>query len=148
MLSHTVPPLDHSDDFAAQIEFRIQSIHTRPRVRGYGGGTGRCFSHGFWVAMAPESIHQPHDKLFKAAVSNPETAAAFLRQHLPRALGNTFEWAALECHPGSFIDAQLRGSEADLVLRVKAENDEMFLSSCGSTRAAPSRSWRCGFCPV
>ena len=51
--------------------------------------------------MDPESIHQPHDKLFKAVFSNPETAAAFLRTHLPASLANTLQWSALELHPNN-----------------------------------------------
>jgi hypothetical protein len=34
--------------------------------------------------MPDDSLHQPHDKLFRATFSNPENAAAllFLRHHL------------------------------------------------------------------
>lgn len=88
--------------------------------------------------MDPDSIHQPHDKLFKAAFSNPENAAAFLRLHLPPALSTTIEWAALEFHPGTFIDEQLRGSEADLLFRVKAQNDEVFLYLLWEHQSSPS----------
>ena len=45
--------------------------------------------------MPDESLHQPHDKLFRATFSNPENAAAFLRHHLdaphpPLSIGTPF----------------------------------------------------------
>ncbi len=36
--------------------------------------------------MSEDEVHQPHDKLFRAAFSNPETAAAFLQAYLDPAL--------------------------------------------------------------
>jgi Putative transposase, YhgA-like len=77
--------------------------------------------------MEPEPVHQPHDKLFKATFSDPATAGAFLRQHLPAPLARSIQWEALEFHPGSFIDEQLRGSEADLLFSVKGRSGEVFL---------------------
>jgi predicted transposase/invertase (TIGR01784 family) len=88
--------------------------------------------------MEPDSIHQPHDKLFKAAFSNPETAAAFLRSHLPSSLSNSIGWSSLEFLPGSFIDEQLRGSEADLLFRVKSKEDDLFLYVLWEHRSSPA----------
>ncbi len=88
--------------------------------------------------MDPEPIHQPHDKLFKAAFSNPETAAAFLRTHLPQFLADTLQWNALELHPGSFVDEQLRGSEADLLFSLKSNDDQVFLYLLWEHRSSPS----------
>ena len=88
--------------------------------------------------MDTESIHQPHDKLFKAAFSNPETAAAFLRTHLPQSLADALQWNALELHPGSFVDEQLRGSEADLLFSLKSNDDEVFLYLLWEHRSSPS----------
>ena len=98
----------------------------------------RRLENGLCEAMDPESIHQPHDKLFKATFSNPENAAAFLRHHLPPSVANSIQWTALEYHPGSFIDEQLRGSEADLLFRVKAQDAEVFLYLLWEHRSSPS----------
>ena len=72
--------------------------------------------------MDTDDIHQPHDKLFKATFSNPVTAGAFLRHHLPVTLSRRLAWTSLHFLPGSFIDEQLRGSEADLLFSVKTQD--------------------------
>ena len=40
-------------------------------------------------------MHQPHDKLFKAGFSDPETTARFLRSQLPPALTAAIDWSSL-----------------------------------------------------
>jgi predicted transposase YdaD len=50
-------------------------------------------------------MHQPHDKLFKAGFSDPETTARFLRSQLPPALTAAIDWSSLRLEPGSFIDS-------------------------------------------
>lgn len=62
-----------------------------------------------------ESIHQPHDKLFKAGFSDPVDAGAFLRWRLPPALVEAVDWKGLRLEPGSFVDSQFRLSESDLL---------------------------------
>jgi predicted transposase YdaD len=62
-----------------------------------------------------ESIHQPHDKLFKAGFSDPVDAGAFLRWRLPPALVEAVDWGGLQLEPGSFVDSQFRLSESDLL---------------------------------
>ena len=52
-------------------------------------------------------MHQPHDKLFKAGFSDPETTARFLRSQLPPALTAAIDWSSLRLEPGSFIDSHL-----------------------------------------
>lgn len=69
--------------------------------------------------MFEAEIHHPHDKLFHAAFSNPETAAAFLRAYLDPALVALLDWNSLRIEPGSFIDAQIKPSEADLLCTAK-----------------------------
>jgi predicted transposase YdaD len=64
--------------------------------------------------MHGDEIHQPHDKLFRVAFSNPETAAAFLQAYLDPALVALVDWDSLHVEPGSRIDAQRTASEADL----------------------------------
>ncbi len=66
--------------------------------------------------MPEDDIHQPHDKFFRAAFSNPETAAAFLQAYLDPELVALVDWGSLHVEPGSFIDAQMKATEADLLL--------------------------------
>ena len=65
-------------------------------------------------------MHQPHDKLFKASFSDPETTAGFLRSQLPAALAAAIDWCSLRLQPGSFIDSQFRQSESDLLFHARA----------------------------
>ena len=69
--------------------------------------------------MPDESLHQPHDKLFKATFSDPRNAAAFLRHHLGGPLPALVDWDSLSLQSGSFIDPQMAGSEADLLFSAK-----------------------------
>ena len=52
-------------------------------------------------------MHQPHDKLFKAGFSDPETTAGFLNSQLPPALTAAIDWSSLHLEPSSFIDSHL-----------------------------------------
>jgi predicted transposase/invertase (TIGR01784 family) len=65
--------------------------------------------------MSDESLHQPHDKLFKGAFGDPATAAAFLRWEIPAALSSAIDWERLRLEPGSFVDSHYRQSESDLL---------------------------------
>jgi predicted transposase YdaD len=69
--------------------------------------------------MPDESLHQPHDKLFRATFSDPRNAAAFLRHHLGGPLPALVDWDSLALLSGSFIDPQMAGSEANLLFSAK-----------------------------
>jgi predicted transposase YdaD len=45
--------------------------------------------------MTGDELHQPHDKLFRAAFSKPETAAAFLRAYLDSEFVALVDWESL-----------------------------------------------------
>ncbi len=77
--------------------------------------------------MPAESLHQPHDKLFRATFSNPENAAGFLRHHLDAALSALVDWNSLALLPGSFIDSRMKGSEADLLFSARIGDSDAFL---------------------
>jgi len=66
------------------------------------------------------SPHQPHDKLFKAGFSDPETTAGFLCGQLPEAIVHAIDWSSLALQPGSFIDSQFRQSESDLLFHARS----------------------------
>ena len=65
--------------------------------------------------MSEESIHQPHDKLFKAGFGEPANAAGFLRWEIPAALSEKIDWNQLQVEPGSFVDSHYRHTESDLL---------------------------------
>ncbi|MBL9156609.1 MAG: Rpn family recombination-promoting nuclease/putative transposase [Verrucomicrobiales bacterium] len=65
--------------------------------------------------MPDETIHQPHDKLFKQSFGDPENAAGFLRHHLPASVAEAIIWERLVLQPGSFVDSHFRQHESDLL---------------------------------
>lgn len=67
--------------------------------------------------MDQEPIHQPHDKLFKAAFSHPPTSAAFLKNLFSPPISKAIDWTQLSLVPGSFIDSDMRHSESDLLFK-------------------------------
>ena len=69
--------------------------------------------------MPDDSLHQPHDKLFRATFSDPRNAAAFLRHHLGGGAASCMDWASLALLRGSFINDQMKEFEADLLFSVK-----------------------------
>lgn len=66
-----------------------------------------------------DSIHQPHDKLFRQIMSDPEEAEAFLRVYLPTDLYAQFEWSALRQLETTFIDEEFLKRESDVLYLVK-----------------------------
>jgi hypothetical protein len=77
--------------------------------------------------MPDDSLHQPHDKLFRATFSDPANAAAFLRHHLGGTLPSLVDWESLRLLSGSFIDPEMSGSEADLLFSARiGGSDAMF----------------------
>jgi predicted transposase YdaD len=70
--------------------------------------------------MPEEPLHQPHDKLFKSAFSDPATAAGFLRWEIPAALSAAIDWDRLRLESGSFVDSHYRQSESDLLFSAPA----------------------------
>lgn len=60
----------------------------------------------------------PHDKLFRALLDDPQRAAGLLRQHLPAEIVAELADAPPEPLEGGFIDDALRGSRSDGLFRV------------------------------
>jgi hypothetical protein len=73
--------------------------------------------------MTEDEIQHPHDRLFRAAFSDPATAAAFLKAYLEPALAASVDWSSLRVEEGSFIDSQLKTSEADLLFTAKIQGE-------------------------
>jgi predicted transposase/invertase (TIGR01784 family) len=66
-----------------------------------------------------EEIHHPHDLMVRAVLSDLTEAASFLQRHLPEALSQALNWSTLKLLEGSFVDEDLRESEADLLYEVE-----------------------------
>jgi hypothetical protein len=68
--------------------------------------------------MADE-IHHPHDMMIRAVLSDLAEATSFLQRHLPDEVSQGLNWSTLRLVEGSFVDENLRGSEADLLYEVE-----------------------------
>jgi len=77
--------------------------------------------------MPEDSIHQPHDKLFKQGFSDPATAAGFLRHQFPSELSDQIDWDQLNLQPGSFVDSHFRQHESDLLFATRLRGGECLL---------------------
>jgi predicted transposase YdaD len=60
-----------------------------------------------------------HDAFFKQALSDPQLAGAFLREHLPTDVAALLGDEPPEPHPVSFVDEELRQHHSDLLFRVR-----------------------------
>ncbi len=70
----------------------------------------------------------PHDGLFRALVSDPGRAAALIRDHLPKRIVGLLADTPPVPLDGSFVDETLRGSQSDMLFKVKlASGDPAFV---------------------
>jgi predicted transposase/invertase (TIGR01784 family) len=73
--------------------------------------------------MADE-IHHPHDSMVRAVLGDLVEAARFLQQHLSPDVSQALNWSTLKLIEGSFVDEDLRDSEADLLYEVEQGSGE------------------------
>ena len=66
-----------------------------------------------------EEIHHPHDSMVRAVLGDLVEATSFLQQHLSLDVGQVLNWSTLKLVEGSFVDEDLRDSEADLLYEVE-----------------------------
>jgi len=71
-----------------------------------------------------EEIHHPHDMIVHAVLRDMAEATSFLRVHLSEEVGQALNWSTLTLLEGSFVDEDLRGSEADLLYKVERVSGE------------------------
>ena len=77
--------------------------------------------------MSEETVHNPHDQLFKEAFSRHETAMAFFESYLPAEIGSRLDWETLQLQPGTYTDEALRGCESDLLYAVQIDQSPILL---------------------
>ena len=98
-------------------------------------------------------VDSPHDKLFKEAFGSVPAMAALLRSVLPAGLAARLELGTLKAVPGSFTDAQLAGSESDLVFSVELggrpalDASERAVPSLTAGRLGAVPAWALGIQP-
>jgi len=73
--------------------------------------------------MADE-IHHPHDMMVRAVLSDLAEARSFLQTHLPQEVSQALRWSTLTLLESSFVDEDLRASEADFLYEVERVSNE------------------------
>jgi predicted transposase YdaD len=71
-----------------------------------------------------EEIHHPHDRMVRAVLSDLAEATSFLQAHLPQEVSQALNWSTLTLLEGSFVDEDLRASEADFLYEVEHVSGE------------------------
>ncbi|MGK5092780.1 Rpn family recombination-promoting nuclease/putative transposase [Deltaproteobacteria bacterium TL4] len=71
-----------------------------------------------------DTIHNPHDKLFKTVFSDTKEAASFLQSYLPSELVEKLDWSSLRLIEKAFIDEEYQASESDLLFQVELQNTQ------------------------
>jgi predicted transposase/invertase (TIGR01784 family) len=56
--------------------------------------------------------------MVRAVLSDVAEATSFLQRHLPQEVSQALDWSTLRLVEGSFVDEDLRGSEADLLYEI------------------------------
>ena len=65
-----------------------------------------------------EDIHHPHDLMVRAVLSDVTEATSFLQAHVSEEVSQGLNWSTLRLVEGSFVDEDLRGSEADFLYEI------------------------------
>ncbi len=71
-----------------------------------------------------EEIRHPHDLMVRIVLSDLVEATSFLQVHLPAKVSQALNWSTLKLLEGSFVDEDLRGSEADFLYEVEHGSGE------------------------
>ena len=64
-------------------------------------------------------VSRPHDSLFRGVFSDQAAAVGLLRGYLPESVGGRLRWSTLSLQDTSFVAADLRDSEADLLYEIQ-----------------------------
>ncbi len=71
-----------------------------------------------------EEIHHPHNLMVRAVLSDVAEATSFLQRHLPQEVSQALNWSTLTLLEGSFVDENLRASEADFLYEAQLVSSE------------------------
>lgn len=69
-----------------------------------------------------DNIHQPHDKLFKKAMSDIRVAREFFEHHLPQFIKEQIDFETLVLCKETFINKKLRALAADVIYQAKLKS--------------------------
>jgi predicted transposase/invertase (TIGR01784 family) len=71
-----------------------------------------------------EAMPHPHNLMVRAVLSDVTEATSFLQRHLPQEVSQALHWSTLTLCEGSFVDEDLRASEADFLYEIAHRSSE------------------------
>lgn len=74
--------------------------------------------------MSRSSDHNPHDRLFRAAMQYPQVAREFLDSHLPDEIKVKLDFSSITVCPNSFIDEELKLLQSDVLFKARVAGEE------------------------
>ena len=77
--------------------------------------------------MKNSSIHNPHDKLFRASLQYPEVAREFLEMYLPSDIKKQVDLSLITYCNTSFIDEQLKLSQSDVLFKTVINQKDAYI---------------------
>jgi predicted transposase YdaD len=86
-----------------------------------------------------KSMHQPHDRFFRAAFSRPDLARELLRDALPQRLLQRLDLEALEVSGESFVDPELTSHHSDLLVRTRLRGSSLLVYVLVEHKSHPDR---------
>ena len=73
-------------------------------------------------------IQNPHDKFFKAVISQLEYAKELISIKLPEEIKTQLDWEKLRQEPGSFIDEDYKEHFTDALFSISYKNKEVLIA--------------------
>ena len=81
-------------------------------------------------------IPNPHDRYFRAAMSDPRVALDFFNAHLPPSILDIADLSSLKLEKETFLDEELKLSSSDLLYSVNLENKKsLFIFIGGASKS-------------
>src|SRR2546428_282074 len=71
-----------------------------------------------------DEIHHPQDGIVRPVLRDVAEATSFLQRHLPQEVSQALNWSTLTLLKSSFVDEDLRASEADFLYEIERVSDE------------------------
>ena len=75
-----------------------------------------------------EKVHNPHDRYFRASMSDLRVAKSFLQAHLSTPLQKIIRWDSLRLEPNQHVSHALKQSCTDVLYRAKMGDQDGFIS--------------------
>ena len=87
--------------------------------------------------MSKSTLHNPHDKLFRAAMQYPEVAHEFLDMHLPEYIKKNLDFSSITTCPNTFVDEDLKLLHSDVLLKALVSGSKTYFYILAEHQSKP-----------